>query len=162
MTKLKYLRIREDGNQLILTSNGAKIRPNTSIILKNEPYLCPFCLYEGYIKEFSYLLKNKKISKNRFQCPECGNVMLKESLVKEMSIEEFAIWIWNYPAPDYWSKCNFYTFIERLKQRGIYYQFWNNYYALKNVNMPYKIATKRPDAPKKLDKGYGSLREDKR
>jgi len=91
---------------------------------------CPFCLYFGKIKEF--LVSTKKgISQYRAKCPECQNGMLIRSLLQEMTVEEYAEWVYNYVENGFWQKCKWYTWKDRLAKLGWAYKFWKKYRQLK-------------------------------
>ena len=103
---------------------GVRAKAKVEITYKNEPLTCPFCLYEASISKFLIKLKSGRWSEKRFMCPDCGKIMNKATLVREMSVEEFAAWVLDAEA---WSRVSFNKFTKRLKEMGISYQFWDAY-----------------------------------
>jgi len=139
MTPIKFkeqMKARFDKKQTILapeTETGVTERQpevRLSDHSTEEQVLCPFCLHIGKIKEF--LVSTKKgISQYRAKCPECQNGMLIRSLLQEMTVEEYAEWVYNYVADGFWQKCKWYTWKDRLAKLGMAAAFWTKYKQLK-------------------------------
>lgn len=92
--------------------------------------MCPFCLHADYYFRFEVKLKSGKTS-GRCLCPDCGRKMMRESLTKSMSVEEYAQWVFDYSRSGFWQKINFKVWNERLYQLGISREFWDKYKSLK-------------------------------
>jgi len=89
-----------------------------------EKINCPYCLYHDYATRFQIKNKSGKVSEKRFKCPDCGEVMQRKTLFKQMSVEEYAEWIFDTQA---WERIRFEKFKVRLREMGIAYQFWEHY-----------------------------------
>lgn len=65
--------------------------------LFNQELVCPFCAYKGRLIEFRIKKseKSKEYSTKLFQCPDCGQRMHRETLLKEMTVSEWARWMYN-------------------------------------------------------------------
>ena len=95
---------------------------------KATNYVCPFCLYSGKLKDFYAFNMKKKIEKTK-QCPNCKNRMMEYTLflIGSLTPSELALWIYQYPSRDFWSKCRFNDFKENLYKKGVSNEFWDNY-----------------------------------
>ena len=125
MSYKEQIQLRYDKKQVKFNKNGTLTKNE---VLKNlsEIYLCPFCLYKGKFGEF--------LSSNRINiviCPECENNMMIETLVNEMSIEQFARWVFDYALTGFWEKCKYEIFNKRLYKMGLSRRFWDEYKRLK-------------------------------
>lgn len=101
-----------------------RARAKVEIVYKAKQFTCPYCLYSTRITQFLIRLKHGNYSEKRFHCPDCGQIMNKETLTREQSIEEYAEWILDTNA---WERISFNKFKKRLKEMGISYQFWAHY-----------------------------------
>jgi len=109
-----------------------KTVPKTTVTVEVDTTVtCPFCLYTDDITRFMIRLKSGKHSEKRFQCPDCKQKMLKETLTKKMTVEEYAEWVHDLGGRYFWSRCQFSKFKQRLKDLGISRQFWDAYRKLK-------------------------------
>jgi len=154
----RYFQTLRDTSQYKFTQNGLEKINDEPIPNRNEIYSCPFCLHQGKLNEFQLKNKNGSISTKRVQCPECQNTMLINSLIITLTPEQFANWIWNYPAPDFWKKCNFNKFRDKLYKTGISKRFWETYNQLKQDHIPNKLAPmRRPDVD--IDEEYRQLKQ---
>lgn len=101
--------------------------------LKDNMFICPFCLYvdalEGFLYRSPKTLKIMKIKK----CPDCNNYMFMQTLesVKLYSPEEFARFIVDFPYWEFWRKCNHKKFMERSKSMVDVGVFWDEYKNIK-------------------------------
>jgi hypothetical protein len=89
---------------------------------------CPFCLYQDYRYKFMHRLHSGKLARSAI-CPDCQKRMVIDSLEQEMTIEQYAKWVKNYPG--YWKSINFEKWSQRLKEAGMSYTFWAEYKKLK-------------------------------
>jgi hypothetical protein len=125
-------KMRYDKEQTQLTKKGCKSNPNNYAekqyydINFNKVVLCPFCL--NYNELFKFI-KNRGF----FKCPNCLNDMILITLIKEMSIEEFARWVYGYRLSGFWQKVypNAKAWFKKLYDLGISKEFWNMYNRLK-------------------------------
>lgn len=116
--------VRKKLGQRLLVEEPAESVKST-VVMKSQEVTCPFCLYTDYISKFYIRLKHGKVSDKRFQCPDCTQIMQKDTLVKELSVEEYAEWMLMMNP---WRKrVDFPKFKSRLKEMGISYQFWDAY-----------------------------------
>lgn len=137
----RTMEMLEDKEQTQLSLYGCK--PNESLLAKKKvkaeywkKYICPFCLEENSFYKF------KKIH-GFYKCPKCNIEMTLRSLVKTMSVEEFAKWVFEYRLSGFWKKVNAYmndrdkAFREwnnKLYEHGISFEFWETYKRLKGVS----------------------------
>jgi hypothetical protein len=99
------------------------------------PCLCPFCLYSDFISRFQTKTASGKSSK-MYKCPDCRITMRQDSLTKHMTTEEYAQWVFDYPAAAFWHKIPYSTWKERLRGFGLSRDFWNKYHQLKGESGP--------------------------
>ena len=92
--------------------------------------MCPFCFHIAKIQMFLKSTK-KGYHKGLGLCRECQQQMQLKTLASEMTPEQFAEWVVEYPAWAFWQKCKFKKFNERLKKIGWSYRFWGKYRELK-------------------------------
>ena len=129
-------RIKADESQTVLSHSltpEKRITPpkmQTKIEWLNPTYLCPFCLHEGPMSDYEFKTPKGKISKRK-RCPECNNTMLERSLTQEMTVKEYALFVFFYSLSGFWKKVKFGQFCERLRKLGISYEFWQEYKKLK-------------------------------
>lgn len=86
-------------------------------------YFCPFCLHRDFLLKFSQE-KNKM-----FRCPECETDFHMDTLVyvNGLSPKDFGTWVYRYPYYEYWRKCSFEKFKDRLYSLKISNEFWEAY-----------------------------------
>jgi len=94
--------------------------------------MCPYCLFESPLSHFKIILANGKESKRK-KCPDCGTIMFQETLTREMSVKEFANWVFEYMPYGFWQKIDFQKFSKRLQEKGIAREFWDEYKRLKGT-----------------------------
>jgi hypothetical protein len=97
----------------------------------SDRVLCPFCLFEAQRYEFAARRKNGRL-KGKARCPECRLDMYTSSVVSEMTLEEFAKWIVDYPYALYWRRANFDALMNRLWRFGGKTRFWDAYHKAKS------------------------------
>jgi transcription elongation factor Elf1 len=139
MTKSKYKREQaaiDDKQQATLnpkspTFIAEKQDQKTTIVQAHSgKYYCPFCFHKDDIG--IYLISTKKgFHKSLGKCPECGNEMQIKTLTADMSIEQYAEFVFGYSKSGFWQKINFKKFNERLKAIGWSERFWLKYKQLK-------------------------------
>jgi len=57
--------------------------------------------------------------------------MLERSLTQEMTVKEYALFVFFYSLSGFWKKVSFRQFNERLRALGIAHEFWQEYKKLK-------------------------------
>lgn len=97
--------------------------PTVQITVDTTEFCCPFCLYKGDLTKF-YVRIKKGYSDKQFKCPDCGQIMRKETLTKKMSITEYAHWVYDTKA---WERIKYSTWKQRLKDYKWNWQFWTAY-----------------------------------
>lgn len=106
--------------------------------------LCPFCLRKAKPVEF-LILTSWGYHSGRAKCPECGNIMLIDSLTARWTPEEFAEWVYEYPNYQFWKKCSYNKFTDRLKRLGWSYAFWGKYKQLKEPSVEEQLRQYQAD-----------------
>lgn len=120
---------------VILVKNNMSFAeiPITDLLKFEKIWFCPFCLTES----------NKFIQDRQFiKCNNCNNLMTKKTLlfIKNCSNEEFAKWVYNYRQSGFFQgffqkiKPDFKTWLQKLYELGISYEFWETYKKLKGDN----------------------------
>lgn len=128
-----------DNRQTELTDAGCKSRLGLNRVKGvdyTEGVYCPFCLYKSALIDF----RVKKVdgwSNSMANCPDCNNNMRMESLTRNMTIVEYAKWVFDYSLNGFWNKCPFEKFTGRLKAYGWSYQFWEKYKEFKGDEPEY-------------------------
>lgn len=129
----KQMKVYDDNRQTLLSPEGCTSRLSLNIIKGVEYtgyYYCPFCLHKAKMIDFR-IRKGDGYSKEMVLCPDCNNRMMIRSLANDMTIEEYAEWVFRYSLNGFWGKCPFEKFSGRLKALGWSYQFWERYKELK-------------------------------
>lgn len=99
----------------------------------NEQYVCPFCGYMGRPIDFRLYIKDG-ISKNKFKCPDCENVVLNSTLKREMSVRSWAYWMYVcirvFKNPfkkesDFYHRINWAKLLQNLKDNNMSLVFWD-------------------------------------
>ena len=102
-------------------------RTKLEVSMPTAIFFCPFCLHQGGIGKFQIRLK-RGWSEKRFKCPDCGQVMQRKTLVQNLTIKEFAGWVYtSFP----WKRISFQKFRKRLLAYGWAREFWAEYKRLK-------------------------------
>lgn len=124
-------KMRYDKEQTQLTKKGCKSNPHKyaeKIDKANYDMivLCPFCLNQTQLGKFE---KHHGF----YKCLICSNQMALRTLVKEMKIEDFAKWVFDYRLSGFWNKVypNAKGWFKKLYELGISKEFWDNYNRLK-------------------------------
>ena len=102
---------------------------------------CPFCAYRGKLLEFRLSLKSGGYSRNRYRCPDCGQVMRKTTLKMKVTIEEWAEWLyvslrtWNKVGERFYDRISWEKLLYRLSRYGFAKKFW---VAWEEIKIAYK------------------------
>ena len=135
-SKRAIQRIKADESQTVLSHSLKPDQrvtpPKVQVVTEffNPKYLCPFCLHEGPMSDYEFKTPKGKVSKRK-RCPECNNSMIERTLTSEMTVKEFASFVFGYSVDGFWKKVNYSKFCERLRKLGISYEFWQEYKKLK-------------------------------
>lgn len=81
-------------------------------MLANEIYICPFCAYRG--KLISYRIKSDKYTGKSFQCPDCKQIMRRNTLMRNVTPREWGMWL--YASIRVWNKKGE-AFYDRIKKK---------------------------------------------
>lgn len=124
-------------------------------ILFNEEVACPFCAYVGRVIEFRTKKseRSKSYSTRMFKCPDCGQGMRRDTLLKDMTPSEWARWLY-FDVIMYhgYDRISFPKLLERLKKYGWATEFWEAWKAAKE-------GRERSDAEAYIDYVRTSARE---
>jgi len=131
-------KLKLDKLQTKLTAKGCEpniLKTATIPFLQQKFYICPFCLNRNEPKNFIILLPKGKIRKGLGKCPFCSNQIQWQTLMKirEMTIQEFAYWCFEYSLNGFWEKVNYKSFNQNLNAMNLSQKFWNYYKELKGT-----------------------------
>jgi transcription elongation factor Elf1 len=115
--------VRKAMKQQMLVPEPPDKTQTVSIEYTTKIFACPFCLYRGDITKF-YVRIKKGVSDKQFKCPDCGEIMRRDTLTKDMSIEQYAQWMYDTRG---WERVKFAVWKQRLKDYGWSWRFWNEY-----------------------------------
>jgi len=108
----------------------------------NTIYTCPFCAYNGELRLYSVYGK-KGYKKNVFKCPDCGQIMRKETLTREISVKEWASWLYSsirifndhrHPELSFYNRISWEKLSTRLKFYGLASEFWDSWKETKELS----------------------------
>jgi len=115
-------------------------------MLANEIYICPFCAYKG--KLITFRIKTEKYTGKTFQCPDCQQVMRRNTLLRNVTPREWAIWlyssirVWNKPGEKFYDRIKknndgSFTLSKRLYDMGeeIANDFWSGWKEAKEMGI---------------------------
>lgn len=96
---------------------------------------CPYCAYNGRVVEFRTKKSetSKQYSTKRFKCPDCAQTMLRDTLFKDMTVSEWARWMY-FDVVKYeggYNRISWEKLLSRLKQYGWAHEFWEAWRAAK-------------------------------
>lgn len=80
-------------------------------MLANECFICPFCAYSGKLIDF--IIKGQKYTGKSFQCPDCKQVMRRNTLLRSVTPREWGMWL--YASIRVWNKHGD-AFYDRIKK----------------------------------------------
>jgi len=115
-------------------------------MLANEIYICPFCAYKD--KLINFRIKTEKYTGKTFQCPDCKQVMRRNTLLRNVTPREWAMWlyasmrVWNKSGEKFYDRIKknndgSFTLSKRLYAMGeeIANDFWGGWADAKQMNM---------------------------
>lgn len=137
-------------------------------MLATEYYICPFCAYKGKFIEFTTKKNNGDYSRKTFQCPDCKQIMRRNTLTRNVTPREWAIWlyssirVWNNPQEKFYDRLKknpdgSFVFADRIKSMGMANDFWEGWKEAKeydenrwktivdNAYIPDKVQTRLGD-----------------
>lgn len=88
---------------------------------------------------------NGEYSRKTFQCPDCKQMMRRDTLLKKVTPREWAIWmyssirIWTNPREKFYDRLKknpdgSFVFADRIKLMGIADEFWDGWKEAKTYN----------------------------
>jgi len=110
------------------------IKSSSGSILFNEEVVCPFCAFVGRVMEFRTKKseRSKRYSTKMFKCPDCGQGMRRDTLLKDMTPSEWARWLYfNVIMYHGYDRISFPKLLERLRKYGWASEFWEAWKAAK-------------------------------
>jgi len=138
-TEKEILQLEYDKKQMQFAIDGSLIinqkiineqTPLTALINKSNYWICPFCL----VTSNNFTIENKGI----VVCQNCliGMKMKTLLFIKDCSNEAYARWVYEYRLSGFFKKLksgnnSFEKWIEKMKELGISYEFWEEYKKLK-------------------------------
>jgi hypothetical protein len=99
----------------------------------NKKLICPFCAFMGEVRLFAFKKKDNSYSRKKFQCPDCKEHMMRNTLYKEMSPYEWGFWlyssirVWNRPNYRFYDRISWEKLKERIWRMGIAVDFWRGF-----------------------------------
>ena len=100
----------------------------------NMEVICPFCAWSGRVIQFRTKKseKSKSYSTKMFKCPDCGQGMRRDTLLKDLTVSEWARWLYTdiimYGG---YHRISFPKLLQRLKEYGWANEFWSAWKAVK-------------------------------
>lgn len=87
-------------------------------------------------------MKNRSggFSRKRYVCPECRQIMRKQTLLMDLSLEQLATWIYSHirifarQGEKFYDRLSMDKIAQRVKQRGWGNQFWEAWKDAKTWN----------------------------
>lgn len=125
----KCKKIKLTGQKLLFQQIDKKTEEEDKqkMINPNMIVCCAYCLHEDKLIEFGYGGKYKLL-----KCPDCGCRQRLDTLTMNLSVEEYAKWVFENRA---FARIKFDKFKQRLKEKGIDKEFWNAYKRLKTSSL---------------------------
>jgi len=100
----------------------------------NMEIICPFCAFKGKVREFGTKksAKSESYSTKMFRCPDCGEGMRRKTLLKDITVSEWARWLYTDVIMfGGYNRISFPKLLERLKEYGWAREFWEAWRAIK-------------------------------
>lgn len=115
-------------------------------MLANEIFVCPFCAYKD--KLINFRIKTGKYTGKTFQCPDCQQVMRRNTLLRSVTPREWAIWlyssirVWNRPGEKFYDRIkkkpdgSSFVLADRIRAMGedVANDFWEGWREAKEMN----------------------------
>lgn len=114
--------------------------------MANEYYICPFCAYRGKLIE--YKIKSMNYTGKTFQCPDCNQIMRRNTLLREITPKEWGMWlyasirVWNKSGEKFYDRIKknpngSFVFADRIKVFGEEFtnDFWEGWHDAKLMDM---------------------------
>ena len=114
----------------------SELKEELGLIL-NEEVICPFCGYRSRAIEFRVKKSSKssKYSTKKFKCPDCGQVMKRSTLLRDMTVSDWARWLYydviRASRGKGFHRISFDKLSQRLKEYGWAKEFWEAWKAAK-------------------------------
>lgn len=103
--------------------------------------MCPFCFYVDKLVYFRMKNRSGEFSRKRYVCPECRQIMLRDTLMMELSLEQLAYWIYahirvfNRQGEKFYDRLSMGMIAKRVKERGWGNEFWDAWKEAKTFSM---------------------------
>lgn len=100
----------------------------------NMEVICPFCAFKGRVIEFRTKKSSQSVgySAKMFECPDCHEKMRRDTIMRDMTVSEWARWLYNdvikYGG---YKRISFPKLSARLKEYGWASEFWEAWKAVK-------------------------------
>lgn len=98
----------------------------------NETLTCPLCAYTDYPRRFA-IKTASGYSRKKFQCPDCKEHMMRNTLYKKLTPYEWGFWlyssimVWNRPHYRFYDRISWEKLKYRVKNMGIANAFWEGF-----------------------------------
>jgi hypothetical protein len=127
-----------DNQQSVLVDSGVKTKDlqfatgEARALDFNKKVNCPICLSWSLLTKF-VVSTERGYDKDSGKCPECKNEVQLKNLfhLNQMKPEEYAKFIVDYPAWQFWKKCPREAWKKHLAIMGWAQTFWSEYRKLK-------------------------------
>jgi hypothetical protein len=107
----------------------------------DDKLTCPFCAYRGRVRDFAMKKKTGTgYSRKKFNCPDCNQNMMRNTIYKEMSPYEWGFWlyasirVWNRPNYRFYDRISWEKLKERVWNMGIAVDFWKGFREAKEAS----------------------------
>ena len=100
----------------------------------NMEVVCPFCAWMGRVLQFRTKKSEKstKYSTKMFKCPDCGQGMRRDTLLRDFTVSEWARWLYTDVIMYHgYNRISFPKLLQRLKEYGWANEFWSAWKAVK-------------------------------
>jgi len=100
----------------------------------NMEVVCPFCAWMGRVIQFRTKKSeaSKSYSTKMFKCPDCGQGMRRDTLLRDLTVSEWARWLYtNVIMYGGYNRISFPKLLQRLKEYGWASEFWSAWKAVK-------------------------------
>jgi len=100
----------------------------------NMEVVCPFCAWVGCVIQFRTKKseESKNYSTKMFKCPDCGQGMRRDTLLRDLTVSDWARWLYtNVIMFRGYHRISFPKLLQRLREYGWAGEFWSAWKAVK-------------------------------